>query len=215
MVLDTMRAYGSTTLGVLANVGAARPSGRSILGFIAYGHALMLLRMDRIEESLLFLYSHRHHAHTRGGWVAGEVCGITGGTATFCIPAQQTVPIMVRWMLVLEDSDEDRLYFAKGVPRAWVVSGKPIRISQAPTRWGRVNLDLAAQPASKRVVATVELAQPGSPKEIQVKLRVPAQNPIKTATVNGRPATLGGLHKDTVIITTGNEKHFEVVGQLS
>jgi hypothetical protein len=215
MVLDTMRAYGSTTLGVLANVSAARPSGRSILGFIAYGHALMLLRLDRIEEYLLFLYSHRYHAHTRGGWVAGEVCGITGGTATFCIPAQQTVPIMVRWMLVLEDSDEDRLYFAKGVPREWVVSGKPIRISQAPTHWGRVNLDLAAQPASNRVVATVELSQPGSPKEIQVKLRVPVQNPIKTVTVNGRPATLGGLHKDTVIITTGNEKHFEVVGQLS
>ena len=71
MVVDTMRAYGATTLGVLANVGAARPGGRSILGFIAYGHALMLLRLDRIEEYLLFLYSHRYHAHTRGGWVAG------------------------------------------------------------------------------------------------------------------------------------------------
>jgi hypothetical protein len=214
MVLDTMRAYGATTLGVLANVGPARPSGRSILGFIAYGHALMLLRLDRIEEFLLFLYSHRYHVHTRGGWVAGEVCGITGGTATFCIPAQQTVPIMVRWMLVLEDSDEDRLYLAKGVPREWIVSGKPIRISQAPTRWGRVSLDLVSQPAAKRVVATVELAQSGSPKEIQVKLRVPTQNPIRTVSVNGRPATLGGPHKDTVIIPTGNEKHFEVVGQL-
>jgi hypothetical protein len=214
MALDTMRAYGSTTLGVLANVGAARPTGRSILGFISYGHAQMLLRLDRVEEYLLFLYSHRYHAHTRGSWVAGEVCGITGGTAIFCIPAQQTVPIMVRWMLVLEDSDEDRLYFAKGVPRDWVVSGKPVRISQAPTRWGRVNLDMVAKPASGSVVATVELAQPGAPKEIQVKLRVPAQSPIKSVTVNGRPATLGGLHKDTVIIATGTEKRFEVVGQL-
>jgi hypothetical protein len=214
MVLDTMRAYGSTTLGVLANVSSARASGRSILGFIAYGHALMLLRLDRIEEYLLFLYSHRYHDHTRGSWVAGEVSGITGGTATFCIPAQQTIPIMVRWMLLLEDSDEDRLYFAKGVPRAWVVSGQPVRISGAPTRWGRVNFAMAAQPATRSVVATVELAQPGTPKEIQVKLRVPTSTPLQTVTVNGRPATLGGLHKDTAIIQTGNERRFEVIGRL-
>jgi hypothetical protein len=213
MVVDTMRAYGATTLGVLANVSTARPGSRAILGFISYGFAQMLLRLDRIEEYLLFLYSHRYHDHTRGSWVAGEVSGITGGTALFCIPAQQTIPIMVRWLLVLEDSDEDRLYFAKGVPRAWVASGKPIRISQAPTRWGRVSLDLAARSESRSVVAKVELARPGTPKEIQVKLRVPKQNPIRSVTVNGRPATLGGPHNDTVIIATGSERTFEVVGQ--
>lgn len=214
MVVDTMRAYGATTLGVVANVGPARPGGRAILGFISYGYAQMLLRLDRIEEYLLFLYSHRYHDHTRGGWVAGEVSGITGGTALFCMPAQQTIPLLVRWMLVLEDSDEDRLYFAKGVPRDWVASGQPIRISAAPTRWGRVSLDLAARPASKSVVATVELARAGAPKEIHVKLRVPAANPIQSVTVNGRPAKLSGPRGDTVIIATGNEKRFEVTGQL-
>jgi hypothetical protein len=39
-------------------------------------------------------------------------------------------------MLVLEDSDEERLYFAKGLPREWVASGKEIKIERAPTRWG-------------------------------------------------------------------------------
>ena len=48
-----------------------------------------LLRLDRVEEFLLFLYSHRFHDHTPGSWTAGEVAGINGGTATFCIPAQQ------------------------------------------------------------------------------------------------------------------------------
>ncbi len=122
---------------------------------------------------------------------------------------------MVRWMLVLEDSDEDRLYFAKGVPRAWVASGKPIRISQAPTRWGRVSLDLTARPESRSVVAKVELARPGSPKEIQVKLRVPKQTPIRSVTVNGRSATLAGPHSDTLIIATGTERAFEVAGEYA
>jgi hypothetical protein len=38
---------------------------------------------------------------------------------------------------------------------------------------------------------------------------------VKTATVNGKPATLGGVHGDTVILQTGSEKRFEVVGQYS
>ncbi|HYL74497.1 MAG TPA: hypothetical protein VEU96_09850 [Bryobacteraceae bacterium] len=213
-VIDCMRAYGATTLGVVANVGRARPGGRAILGFISYGYAQMLLRLDRVEEYLLFLYSHRYHDHTPGSWTAGEVAGITGGTALFCIPAQQTIPLLVRWMLVLDDSDEERLYFGKGLPREWVASGKPIKIEQAPTRWGRVNFELVAKPATKSVVATVELARAGSPRELHVKLRMPVQQKVRSVTVNGRVAALGGLHGDTVVIATGREMRFEVVGRF-
>ena len=212
-VVDTMRAYGSTTMGVLANVGGG--GNRAILGFIAYGFAEALIRLDRIEEYLLFCYGHRYHDHSPGSWTAGEVAGLGPGKPTFCIPAQQTIPCVVRWMLAIEDQDEDRLYLAKGVPRAWVASGLPIRINQAPTRWGRVNLNLQNKPESKSVVASVELARAGAPKELHVKLRMPLANAVKTATANGRPATIGGEHHDTVIIRTGTEKHFEIVGQYT
>ena len=214
VVVDCMRAYGATTLGVVANVGRARPGGRAILGFISYGYAQMLLRLDRVEEYLLFLYSHRYHDHTRGSWTAGEVAGIGGGTAIFCIPAQQTIPLLVRWMLVLEDSDEDRLYLAKGVPRDWVASGKPIRIEQAPTRWGRVNFELQAKPAAKTIAATVELSRAGSPRELHVKLRLPLEQKLQSTTVNGQPASLGGPHSDTVIIQTRGRSRFEVTGRV-
>jgi hypothetical protein len=116
-------------------------------------------------------------------------------------------------MLVFEDSDEDRLYFGKGVPRSWVRSGEPIRIAQAPTRWGRVSLNILSKPAAKSVAANVELARAGSPKEISVKLRVPKKTPLRSVTVNGRAGVLSGKDNDTVLITTGTEKHFEVVGQ--
>ena len=212
-VVDTMRAYGATTMGVLANVGGG--GNRSILGFIAYGFAEMLIRLDRIEEYLLFCYGHRYHDHSPGSWTAGEVAGLGPGKPTFCIPAQQTIPCVVRWMLVIEDHDEDRLYLAKGVPRAWVASGKPIGIDQAPTRWGRVNLNLQNRPQSKSVVTNVELGSAAAPKELYVKLRMPLANAVKTATVNGRPATIGGVHRDTVIIQTGHERRFEVVGLYS
>jgi len=213
-VINCMRAYGATTLGVVANVWRFQEDGREILGFISYGYAQALLRLDRIEEFLLFLYSHRYHAHTRGSWTAGEVTGITGDSGTYCVPAQQTIPLLVRWMLVLEDSDDERLYLAKGVPREWVISGKEIGIEHAPTRWGRVSFRLAARPTAKSIVGQVELSGARAPKEVHFKLRLPARTLLKGVSVNGRSATLGGVHKDTLIIDVRNEKRFEVVGQL-
>ena len=213
-VVDCMRAYGATTLGVVANVWRFQQDGREILGFISYGYAQALLRLDRIEEFLLFLYSHRYHAHTRGSWTAGEVTGITGDSATYCVPAQQTIPLLVRWMLVLEDSDEDILYLAKGVPREWVGSGKEIRIEQAPTRWGRVSFSLVAKPGSKSAVGHVEFAGARTPEHVHFKMRLPVGSALHGATVNGTPATVGGIHHDTVIIVTGKQKAFEVVGQF-
>ena len=215
LVIDCMRAYGATTLGIVANVERPHPTGRDILGFISYGYAQMLLRLDRIEEYLLFLYSHRFHDHTPGSWTAGEVSGIEGGTAIFCIPAQQTIPVLVRWMLVFEDSDEDRLYLGKGLPRDWVASGKEIRIDHAPTRWGRISFKLQSNPGTKNVSASVELARSGTPKELQVKFRLAAQNTLQKVTVNGRAAALGGPHNDAAIFSTANQKHFELVAEFA
>ncbi|OFW20636.1 MAG: Tat pathway signal protein [Acidobacteria bacterium RIFCSPLOWO2_12_FULL_66_21] len=214
LAIDTLRNYGGTTLGVVANIGPARPGARSILGFISYGYAQMLLRLDRIEEFLLFLYSHRYHDHTRGSWTAGEVSGIRGGTSLFCIPAQQTIPLLVRWMLVLEDSDEDRLYFGKGLPASWVMSGHPVAVSQAPTRFGRVDFNLVSKPPEKSMEATVKLARAGAPAEIQVKLRSGNGARLQRATVNGRHAALGGPQGDTVVIQTRGDERFAVTGYL-
>jgi hypothetical protein len=214
LVIDCMRSYGATTLGVVANVWRFQADGREILGFISYGYAQMLLRLDRIEEFLLFLYAHRYHAHTRGSWTAGEVTGITGDSGTYCVPAQQTIPLLVRWMLVLEDSDQDILHLAKGVPREWVGSGKPIRVDNVPTRWGRVSFDLVAKPEAKQIVGHLELSGASLPKEVHFKFRLPEKTPLQTVSVNGRPGSLGGVHKDAVIITTEGKRSFEIVGRF-
>jgi hypothetical protein len=131
-----------------------------------------------------------------------------------CIPAQLTILLLVRWMLVLEDSDEEKLYLGKGLPREWLMSGKELRIDGAPTRWGRVSLNIAANLAKKHLAATVELAEAGSPKEVHLKLRVPKSNLLRNMTVNGSPAKLRGMHADTVIIPAVGEKHFNVVAEF-
>jgi hypothetical protein len=207
-----MRAYGATTVGVVANVEPAHPTGRDILGFISYGYAQALLRLDRIEEYILFLYAHRYHDHSRGSWTAGEVAGITGEDALFCIPAQQTIPLLVRWMLVLEDSDEDRLYFGRAIPRAWIQPGKPIAIEQAPTRWGRVDYKLVT--SNEQLVATIVLSADGqAPAEIQVSFRVPEGRTLANITANGQQLPLAGSNKDAALISTNGQRRFEIVAQ--
>lgn len=214
-VIDCMRAYGATTMGVVANVERPHPDGRDILGFISYGYAQALLRLDRIDEYLLFLYAHRYHDHSRGSWTAGEVSGITGDGALFCIPAQQTIPLLLRWMLVFEDPDGERLYFGRAVPRKWVGLGKPIGIEQAPTRWGRVDYRMEPRGADE-LVAEIQLPKTGTiPKEVQVTFRVPEGRSLQGLTVNGRAVAAGGGRKDAAVFATLDERTFAVTAQLS
>src|SRR5262249_3260326 len=144
----------------------------------------------------------------------GEVTGITGDSALYCVPAQQTIPLLVRWMLVLEDSDEDRLYLAKGIPRQWLLSGKKIGIERAPTRWGRISFGLEEDLKTSKISGQVELFGTKLPKEIQFKIRLPLQTRLTDTTVNGRAVELGGPRRDTVTIVTGGERKFEIRGVL-
>jgi len=211
MVIDCMRAYGATTLGVVANVERPHPNGRDILGFISYGYAQALLRLDRIEEYILFLYAHRYHDHSRGSWTAGEVSGITGDGALFCIPAQQTIPLLVRWMLVFEDPDEETLYFGRAIPRDWTASGKAIAIEQAPTRWGRVDFKLVRD-GERRFVANIALPnQRELPKTLHVSFRLPSGNALASLTVNGKSILPGGQLKDAARFATNGERRFQVI----
>ena len=214
-VIDCMRAYGATTIGVVANVEPPNPNGRAILGFISYGYAHTLLRLNRIDEYILFLYAHRYHDHSRGSWTAGEVSGITGGGALFCIPAQQTIPLLVRWMLVFEEFDEAYLHFGRAIPRDWIATGKPIEIVGAPTRWGRVNYRLQRRD-SNTLVATITLPERDElPEEVHITFRAERDRKLRSATINGKAAEFEGPHHDAIVVRPRGRRSFEAVALLA
>ncbi|MEE7548717.1 Tat pathway signal protein, partial [Xanthomonas sp. Kuri4-1] len=184
LVIDCLRGHGGTTLGIVSNIWKPSPEGRDILGFISYGYAQQLLRLDRIEEYLLFLYAHRYHVHTRGSWTAGEVSGITGGMPLFCMPAQMTIPLLLRWMLVSEDGEGEQLFLGRALPRQWLASGQEIGIDQAPTRWGRAGLALRADVAAGTVSGEVTLPAQ-VPKAAWLTLRVPAGTQLREVRLDG------------------------------
>ncbi|MBO9751299.1 Tat pathway signal protein [Xanthomonas citri] len=199
LVIDCLRGHGGTSIGVVANIAPPEPGSRDLLGFISYGYAQQLLRLDRIEEYLLFVYAHRYQVHTRGSWTAGEVSGITGGMPLFCIPAQMTIPLLLRWMLVSDDSAGEQLFLARAVPRAWLGSGAPVGITAAPTRWGTVTLTLRTDTAARCISADVQLPE-RAPARTWLTLRTPAGTRLQRVLVDGKPARVQGSHADRVAL---------------
>ncbi|MFC4764807.1 twin-arginine translocation signal domain-containing protein [Dyella koreensis] len=197
LVIDCMRGHGATSLGVVANVAPPSAENRDILGFISYGYAQQLLRLGRIDEYLLFLYAHRYHAHTPGSWTAGEVSDLSGGMPLFCIPAQLTIPLLLRWMLVFDDSAGDTLYLARAVPRRWMAGREPIAIADAPTRWGRTSLQLQPD-GNGEITADVTLPATSAPKSIWLSLRVPEGKRLGAVAVDGATAGTHDLKDDAV-----------------
>lgn len=204
-VINAVRGHGGTAIGVLANFGPANEKSRDQLGFISYGYAQQLLRSERIEEYLLFLHSHRYHSHTPGTWVAGEVTGITGGLPLFCIPAQLTIPKLVRWAMVFESSDEDTLWLGRAVARDWVASEQPVAITAAPTRWGPVDFRLQRQGLTLN--GEVRLAGSILPKEVRLRLRVPKDMAVVSVKLDGRKVVLTG--EDVVFTPKGGRAVIE------
>ncbi|KAM0273249.1 hypothetical protein ACHAQH_008385, partial [Verticillium albo-atrum] len=208
LVIDSMQAYGITSLGVVANVTPLRAETRDILGFISYGYALTLLLQDRIDEFVLFLYSHRYHVHTRGLWVAAEVAGTGGGSSTYCQPSQFAVPILLRAALLFDHPDEEVLFVGRGIPRAWLSKGK-VAVQRAPTRWGLVDLDMQLDEEAGSITAVLGFAK-APPAEVRVKLRVPEGSRLKDVKVGGRSVDWEG--EEVTLRLGSSERTVTVVG---
>lgn len=197
LVIDCMRGHGATSIGVVANIGPVSKDGRDILGFISYGYAQQLLRLGRIDEYLLFLYAHRHHAHTPGSWTAGEVSDISGGMPLFCMPAQMTIPLLLRWAMVFDDSAGETLYLGRAIPRAWMASGKPVGIERAPTRWGKVSFHLQTT-NNNGIEGELTLPDRSSPKDTWLSLRVPVGKRLAEVHLGGVIVSVADRRDDAV-----------------
>ncbi|MDY1547635.1 twin-arginine translocation signal domain-containing protein [Luteibacter sahnii] len=183
LIVDAMRGHGATTLGVVANIGPVDPGSRDMLGFISHGYAQQLLRLGRIDEYILFLYAHRYHDHTPGSWTAGEVSDITGGMPLFCMPAQMTVPLVLRWAFVFDEGDT--LWLGRAIPRAWLADRAPVGMTGAPTPWGMCSMSLRRE--GDVLHGEVQLPDRAVPGQVRLCLRTPPGKRVDTARRDGEP----------------------------
>jgi hypothetical protein len=151
--------------------------------------AYSLLWHDRISHYLLGYYAHLAHHQTPGTFTAYEQVPIRGygyrrEKADYCVPAQLTIPIMTRWMLVFEDRDADVLWLCRAVPRAWLKHD--LSFTGALTRWGPVSFRLQPSDDLRRITAEITLIGDGDSKPtIMLRLRHPQRLRIATCDVTG------------------------------
>jgi hypothetical protein len=185
-----------------------------IAGFLSYGNGYGLIQHDMTREALLLMYSVMAHQYTRGTWTAPETRTVLDyrNAAPYCAPAQVVVPLMTRWMLVFEDPQTETLWFGKTVPRQWLEDEKTVTVSDAPTRWGRIEFSITSQWKTKRISARIQLPNSVS-ATTKLRLRAPGNVPMKSVTVNGKPWSQFNAEEETITIPAGTSRELEVIAQ--
>lgn len=108
-----------------------------------------------------------------------------GGGPLYKTSDEARFVMWLRQLLVWEDGD--RLWLARGTPRAWLEDGKTVRVERAPTFFGTAGVLIRSEAAQGRIRATVTLPTRNPPREAWLRLRHPeGKLPVRVA-VNGRP----------------------------
>lgn len=194
ILMESGSEYNGMKLGIFGN-------RNTVVAFICYGEAYGLIQHDMIREFLMFFYAHALHLHTRGSWTAFECVDIDrdrGLNTGYCPPAQMTIPTITKWMLVFEDPMDEVLWLCKATPREWLADGEQISVQDAPTRWGKVSVNLHSDMRNGRVYG--ELTIPDKGQKVILRLRVPENKKIVELKLNGEEAPFSLVDAESVVI---------------
>ena len=105
--------------------------------------------------------------------------------APYCVPAQLSVPLALRWLLVWEDPAEEVLWLCRAAPRDWFTDGRVVAAERVPSRWGPVAFRIESRLGRDRVEVALDLP-PTGPVRLVVRLRLPGDRSIRSAEIIGR-----------------------------
>jgi hypothetical protein len=204
-IVDYREAHRDLVLGMPCAYGmvhgpALEANSPELAGFLSYGHAYGLLQHGRIREFLLCLYALSAHQYTRGTWTAPETRLVDPDRDCigYAVPAQLTVPMLLRWALVFEEPLDNRLHLAPAVPRSWLTDGKRVAVGGVRTRWGAVDLTIESEVAHGRV--RVRVARQDASVDTTLHLRLPDGLHIANVLVDGAPCARWDAAAETVAL---------------
>jgi hypothetical protein len=193
-IWDIAGERGHTTLGVFNN-------RKSLVGFLVWEEIAGLLQHDMIPEALLTFFAQAIHAHTRGTWTAIECVDMDrerGAHSPYCLPAQMTVPIAAKWLLVFEDPITGVMTLGHGVPREQLAHGRSLGVAAAPTRRGNLAYTLISRIDDGEIDARVTLPpRPGT--AIRLRLRAPGPRTLASVTIANRTGVTVGIDGDCLV----------------
>ena len=85
---------------------------------------------------------------------------------------------MVKWMLVSEERDAERVWLCKAAPQRWFEPGEYIEVRNAPTRWGKISFRIDSY--DDRVEAQV-IPPDGFQGEVVLRIRRADRAPVEVS----------------------------------
>jgi hypothetical protein len=133
-----------------------------------------------------------------------------GGGPLYKTPDESKFIQWLRQMLLFERGDT--LELGLGVPRAWMADGQRVKVERAATWFGRLDLEITSRAAAGEIRAVVRLQPTEAPRALGLRLRHPAGQPLKSATVNGRSASVNAARQ--LIELPAGATAWEVIGRF-
>ncbi|MBI3945419.1 MAG: hypothetical protein HY321_05845 [Armatimonadetes bacterium] len=171
----------------------------------SYGYWMDCLQRDEVGRVLLGFYTTLAYCTTRETHCATEYAAHRTGESRYIMPdlysnTQQLR--LLRHMLVREEGDT--LLIGQATPRPWLEDGEEVRVERAPTLFGETSFTIASHAAEKRITVTIDPPVRRPPAKIIVRLRHPRGEPIRAATLDGRP--IADFTADTVTLTGASRR---------
>ena len=212
-IADYQHARNGFTFGLTRSHGHGEPIGY-INTVYDGGYYNFRLRSGEVAEFLLGFYGRLAFAMSRHVYVASEGQPFIGYNTKDggYVAAGRDFPnsasnadtlLMLRNALVMErlkdNIETGDLDLLSGAPKAWLESGKPIRIEGLPTYFGKVSMEATGDRSALR--ATID------PPERTARLALHVRRPIKSALVNGAPHTDCDFERGIVRLPAGTKRY--------
>ena len=102
--------------------------------------------------------------------------------------------------MLIHEGDGDSLELGLGVPRAWLLDGKKIEVSNAPTYFGAASFQITSHTASGNIQATLKLEQRAPIHRLVLRFRHPEGKQLRSVSINGKPWQQFDREKEWIII---------------
>lgn len=187
-----------------AAAGAILPTEGAM--FYSQDLAIVLLELGRVEDFLRIFYTLL-------------AANISHQTLTTCEWRSNTQPHvhsiaslirMFRTMMIQER--DGSLYLLQGTPRRWMEQGKTLTITEAPTWYGALSLEVRSDLEARLIKAQIRLPERIGATPVHLRLRLPAGKRIERVQVNGHEHP--GVEGDSIILK-GAAGTAEVVAHLA
>jgi hypothetical protein len=129
----------------------------------------------------------------------GEAAGTTAvGGDLQDIWAQAAIARVIRYALVMER--DQTLMIARATPREWLASGKPIKVQNAPSHFGKVAYQMCYDAKTGKITGDLAVPKEYPPEEVRIYLRLPSDWAVQTLDAGSGAV----LEQETPLVSTGD-----------